>query len=213
MEHILKIFKHLARDILFYIVPGLALLANIVFIDFCLNDLSSFHCVMYISGIWFPGLLVGVSFILGHINASLMLLMYSLFLFCYRICLPLDNHSQESSEASKDIKVAENDYTNDPSFIQEVEIFAWSPIQYEQFIERDNLLARLRRMLATALFINCLSSIALLGFGRLDGIAFLATLEGISAGLLLWVGYQSNERLKKRIYLLSEFAKKNRNEH
>lgn len=136
MKDLVKAFRHIARDLLCYVIPGFAVLVNLTFLDYLYNLAKAF---MYITSIqyWTIGAVV-ISYVLGH---CVFALMYYFFEFRFGT----ENSIKRRYFTNENGKpVFEVDYK------KEIEILSSNEKLHEQFIERYTQLYLFRWNLAGA---------------------------------------------------------------
>ncbi len=72
ISKLLDFFKHIARDILIYVLSGLIVIGNILLVDVLYNSSLIFNHLKYIS--YLPLLITLTAYILGHIIMGIMLI-------------------------------------------------------------------------------------------------------------------------------------------
>ena len=139
MTEVTKIFRHLARDLFIYFLPGFIVILNLGYVDFCLNET---HVLNYLKTLpqWVFCVLI-VSFIVGHFVFTLMYLFFDYSGFDNRLkknLFPLSNSMMV-------FKVDEQ---------KEIEIYKKALDLHEQFIERHTQLYLMRWNLSGGLLLS-----------------------------------------------------------
>ena len=169
MNEIVKVFKHLARDILIYILPGLTLLSYGSFVCIDLYNLSSWEKLLTSRNFI---LLIIAAYIIGHIILGFMELFAMLEIDSFIKKIIFRKDYSELIESTKDEKEVE------------LELWAFSNRDaYNFFVERHTQLILLRWNLSGSFFIISISSF-IIRFFKISNKHFGRTLFSISAQII-----------------------------
>ncbi|MFA5556999.1 MAG: hypothetical protein WCY06_00035 [Flavobacteriaceae bacterium] len=130
MSNLVKVFKHLARDLLVYFLAGFVVILYLIYLDYNFNELSFFKYTQTIS-YWVVGFIV-IAYIIGNIIFS--------FMYLFIECTGIEKYLKQTFfDKNFEVK-CKNEI---PVFKEENEL-------HEQFVERHTQLYLMRWNLAGA---------------------------------------------------------------
>lgn len=177
---LLDLFKHVARDIIIYMLPGFVLIFYFIIVDnlYLGNKLIDILNTEYSLLILFI-----LSYIIGHI---IMAFMEIITLIEFLI---------------KKMKCKKNENENEIDFQKELEIFKRNDKVYEYFIERENLLYYFRWNLSGAFFILGFFNLFLyseFSIGK-DFFYYFISIPLIVGVFLLCLHYVTEKNYRKKV--------------
>lgn len=178
LDGLSKIFKHLGRDIMIYMIPGLVVLLDLGYLDY-LYETQVYVTLKGIPYSW--AVFIGLLYIFGHINMGV----------CTFWSWIKGRKTNEEGEIKK-----------------QTEIFRSQPKLYKQYIERyDNLWyfrLNLKYAFLLTVIINVLTmSIASL-VGNLDPLPIITCILALLYGLFYVASKRTKRSFKDRLGILSD---------
>ena len=173
-----KIFKHLGRDIMIYMIPGLVVLLDLAYLDY-LYDTQVYENLKDIPCLW--AVFIGVLYILGHINIGI----------CTLWSRIKGRKTNEEDEIEK-----------------QIEIFRSQPKLHEQYIERYDNLWHFRLNLKYAFLLAVIVNVLVMSIASLiNGLGPLQIITCVLAVLcgLFGVAYKrAKDSFEARLKMLAE---------
>lgn len=178
LDGLSKIFKHLGRDVMIYMIPGLVVLLDLTYLDY-LYDTQVYDHLKDVPCLW--AVFIGVLYVLGHINMGI----------CTLRSLIKGRKTNEEDEIEK-----------------QIEIFKSQPKLYEQYIERYDNLWHLRLNLKYAFLLTVIINVLVMSIASLiNGLSPLPIITCVLAflcGLFCMASKRTKKSFEDRLKILAK---------